>query len=272
MPETCTFPRWKIIAYDDGSLHGAQREITELHLHSCQECRQWLVEMREVDQLLRHNPSSPQTDYLHARAQIRERISATEHHPGWRWHRMITTMTTLVAVALVFQLFLWRSPIVEGASSFAGWLSRDHFKGRIYPETSITAPKAPPTAQIDAVSNLPFGLVPDRDTTPAPNTASSHVYRNATGMAILVGTSQRADSLIIPPEHVDDMLITGAAGTDVLLIYAQTEVGKAIIEVDWIKDGTRHFILVLKQPAGGLTVEMAHVLARTFIHAPLSVQ
>lgn len=91
MPETCTFPRWKIIAYDDGSLHGAQREITELHLHSCQECRLWLAEMREVDQLLRHNPSSPQTDYLHALAQIHERIRATaEHDPGWRWHRMIT--------------------------------------------------------------------------------------------------------------------------------------------------------------------------------------
>lgn len=272
MPETCTFPRWKIIAYDDGSLQGAQREITELHLHSCQECRQWLAEMREVDQLLRHNPSSPQTDYLHARAQIHERIAATEQDAGWRWHRVIMATTTLLIVALVVQLFLWRSPLVEGASSFTDWLSRDRFKGRIYPETSITAPKAQSIPQVDAANDLPFSLVPDQDATTRPEAAASHVYRNAAGLTILVGSSQRAGSLIVRPESGGDMLVTNTAGQDVLLIFAQTEAGRAIIEVDWIEGDTRHFILVLKQPVGGLTVEMAHVLARAFIHAPLSVQ
>lgn len=260
MPETCTFPRWKIVAYDDGSLRGAQREITELHLHSCQDCRQWLAEMGEVDQLLRRNPGSRQTGYLYARARVQERIDATKQHADWRWRRAITTLTTLVVVALAIQLFLWPSPIVEGASSFAGWLSREHFRGRVYPETSITAPEAPPTPEVDAVSNLPFGLVLDRDATAALDTANSRLYRNATGMAILVGTSQRAGSLIIPPASTDDILIISVADKDVLLIFAQTEAGRAIIEADWIEDDIRHALLVLKQPAGGLTIEMLDVL------------
>jgi len=272
MPEMCTFPHWKLIAYDDGSLHGAQREITELHLHSCQECRQWLAEMRAVDQLLRHNPSAQQADYLQAHAQIRERIAATEQDAGWRWHRVITAATTLLIVALVAQLFLWRSPLVEGASSFAGWLSRDRFKGRVYPETSITAPKAQPTPLGDAAHDLPFRLELDQDATIRPEAAAGRVYRNAVGLSILVGTSPRAGSLIIQPESGGDMLVTSTAGRDVLLIFAQTETGRAIIEVDWIEGDARHFILVLKQPAGGLTVEMAHVLARAFIHAPLNGQ
>lgn len=270
MTDICTFPRWKLVAYDDGSLHGAQREIAEVHLRSCPQCRQWLAEMHEVDRLLSSIPAPQRVDFLKGRQHVYERIAAVQQRSTGRRHHAVTAVFALLIVALMIQALVGFSPIVEGGSSFTSWFTRDHYQSRVYPEFAIPRPTPVSRPSFDTASDLPFGLVPDLGASAASGIPTAHAYHSANGLAILVGISERANSPITLPESGGDMLLTSVAEQEVLLIFAKTEVGRAIIEIDWLEGDTRVTILTLKQPPGGITVAMALELVSAFRNAPPS--
>lgn len=267
MTDICTFPHWKLVAYDDGSLHGAQREITELHLRSCPQCRQWLVEMHEIDRLLRTAPPPQHVDFLQVRERVHGRIAAAQQRTGWQWNRVVAAVAALLIAALAIQIVVGPIPIAEGGNSFTKWLSRDPFRGRTYPQIDATLPPSLSPSSLNTASNLPFGLVPDDDASTTLNLTTAHAYRSAAGLAILVATDEQSTALIIPPDSRDDMLLASVAGQEVLVVFAKTEVGKAIVEMYWIENGSRNTILVLQQPPGGLAVEMALQLVSAFSNA-----
>lgn len=270
MTDICTFPHWKLVAYADGSLHGAQWEITELHLRCCPQCRQWLAEMHEVDCLISTTWQPQHSDFLQARARLYERIAEAEQRTTGRWHSAVTTVFALLIVALMIQALVGFSPLVEGGSSFTSWFTRDHYQSRVYPEFAIPRPTPVSRPSFDTASDLPFGLVPDLGASAASGIPTAHAYYSANGLAILVGISERANSPITLPESGGDMLLTSVAEQEVLLFFAKTEVGRAIIEIDWLEGDTRVTILTLKQPPGGITVAMALELVSAFRNAPLS--
>jgi anti-sigma factor RsiW len=69
----CDFPAERLIAYRDGDLDGAQREVVQTHLAACPDCRAWLGAMAEVRRILR--AAFPLIDDPAARATIKARIA-----------------------------------------------------------------------------------------------------------------------------------------------------------------------------------------------------
>lgn len=172
----------------------------------------------------------------------------------------------MIVVAVLAVLSIIRSDsIVIAGSSFSRWLSNDRFVGRVYPEASTKLTPTPILIPISVPGSLPFNLVPVVASPAQDTTGNNRMFRNSDGLTILVGADERASSLIVPPEDPDNALIIGVGGREVLLTFAQTEAGRAVIEIDWITGDTRHVILILRQPESGVTTEIAQTLAMAFI-------
>lgn len=223
--------------------------------------------MREVDQILLHDPRTPDEDFHRARRAILDRVAtngARSRRAGCRRNWISIAVMTVVVIFVVHSVG-WRNPIVVGGSSFTEWLSGDRFVGRIYLGAFVTITPTPIRVPIGVPGSLPFRLAPVV-ASPAQETATDdRVFRNGEGFTILVGTDEHAASSIVQPEDPDNALIIGVGGREVLLTFAQTEAGRAVIEIDWITRDIRHIILILRQPENGVTAEMAQALAMAFI-------
>ena len=57
MNELCQKTQQRIVAYIDGELSENEHQEIEVHLKTCQQCKQYEQEMRETDVLLRENIS-----------------------------------------------------------------------------------------------------------------------------------------------------------------------------------------------------------------------
>ena len=57
MRPSCDLPATDLVAYADGALHAARKEIVEAHLEVCPSCRQRMAAFKAVDRLLQaHTP------------------------------------------------------------------------------------------------------------------------------------------------------------------------------------------------------------------------
>ena len=122
--------------------------------------------------------------------------------------------------------------------------------------TTATLPSMTHDTQHFPFDLVPVGWGPD---------GRGHIYRNADGLVLLVVTDAGPSSAIVIPDDPSATLIVEAGGRDVLLTFAETEVSRSVVEIDWIVDDVRHAVFVLDQPAGGLTIEMARVIADALI-------
>lgn len=261
------FPRWQLIAYDDGSLRGEDRIRTQEHLEHCADCRQWIADMREVDQILLRDLRAHDENFNHAREAILDRITTSSAHSrcaGYHRH-WVSIAAMLLVIFMTVHSVGWRNPIVVGGSSFTHWLSSDRFVGKTYPDAFVTITPTPILVPIGVPGSLPFQLAPVVAPPTQQRTSDDRVFRNGEGFTILVGTDEHPTSSIVQPEDPANALIVGVGGCEVLLTFAQTEAGRAVIEIDWITRDIRHIILILRQPENGVTVEMAQALAMAFI-------
>lgn len=261
MPDTCSFPRWLLVAYDDGSLRGNERERTAAHLATCTSCRQWLVEMRVVDRLLRSDPVTPRIgDSSPARGRT-TRLLWRRGSGLWQRPGAVRVAAVLAVLLVLVQGVFWRSFLVEGGSSFTHWQSDERFSGRVYPEAFATPVPGVLPSVVAESAPFPFDLRPIDDGADLAQLKGYRAYLRADGFAIVVGVDERFGSTIVRPEDPNDVMIIAVGGREVLLTFAETEIGRSIVEMDWIDGDLRHYVLVNVQPPGGITLEMARELA-----------
>ena len=255
----------ELLAYQDAALGPRRQAEVDAHVRECPACRDYLWESDEIGRLLRRHV--PIVDDPKGLARLKARLAAEPptEPPASRTRDRRWPLAASLALLTVLGLSLLSAGTIEGGSSFTRWLSRESesSEGRILPGGYFNVtPATLPTVGQDA-SLLPFGLVATgMDWAPD---GSGQTYRNVDGLAILVVTDSSPSSAIVIPDDPSATLIVEAGGRDVLLTFAETEVSRSVVEIDWIVDDVRHAVLVLDQPAGGLTIEMARVIADALI-------
>jgi hypothetical protein len=158
----------------------------------------------------------------------------------------------------VLGLGLFSTGTIEGGSSFTRWFNEDSSIGQRRSATHVeqTPISAPSVVRDDG--RLPFG---PRPTTQPASQPGKRFYRSPNGLVIAMLVDQAGGSEI----HVDRASgttgIVAVNGRDVYMTMTQTPDGLAVISFDWVENDRLVSILVLDQPAGGLTVEAAQEIA-----------
>jgi hypothetical protein len=91
-----------LVAYADGDLRAARRELVEAHLHGCESCRRRLESFGAIDRLLRDE--TPLRDDTRNRAEIiarAEMLSRPRPRLAWRQFR-----TALLAIATALAMLV----------------------------------------------------------------------------------------------------------------------------------------------------------------------
>jgi len=263
MSGDCSFPRWRLIALDDGSLHARLRGVTASHLESCVACQQWLAEMHEVDAILRRallDTSETGSRKHYTALGTNKGVSKDKSREvGTRWSRWAIPIVILVMV--IFAGVFWRESLTAQSIQISDWLSLKPFTP--YTRQGIPQSTPIPTPR-PGHSDLPFGLLPNGEMPSGGEADAYRLYSNGEGFSILVGVNSVSNTYMQPATDEDDRQIINVDGEEVLIAYSRTEVGRSVISSDWISNDDVHFILVMKQPANGVTIEMVEVLVKAF--------
>jgi len=257
VPETCAYPRERLLAWRDGVLHGAQREVTELHLATCASCRAWLDVMDDVDRILRDAPDP--SDDRPLRERIKQQAStllpANTVHPSGDLRRRALAATALVTILIAFIAI---PGALEGGSSFTRLLRSeptDQSAERDIP--GGTALAVPDLTAGAGATVLPFGLV-QVGTTYVNDTSTTRSFRRDDGLALSVTASRmEGNTLFLSDQPAgSSSRIVGVNGRDVLLLFGSSRrVTGEVIGFAWVDGETQILSYVVEQPEGGLTVD-----------------
>src|SRR5215211_1118077 len=96
MIPACDLPPEDLVAYADGGLHAARKELVDAHLEACPDCRQRMAAFTAVDRLLQ-----ARTPLIHDRAQQQALVTRIEQVAGRRRPPPITLWMAIVVCVLV---------------------------------------------------------------------------------------------------------------------------------------------------------------------------
>ncbi len=87
MTETCDRYLADLVAYADGELRAARKEVVEAHLQVCPGCLRRIAEFTEVDRLIQ--ASSPARSATSECAALKLRLAQAAHDRSHSWWRRI---------------------------------------------------------------------------------------------------------------------------------------------------------------------------------------
>ena len=256
----CGFPRARLIAFHDGTLRGAQLEITQTHVAACEGCSAFLHELKQVDRLLRS--ATPLHDDLEARAAIKARVAAMPLPSPPRNRRSLLGRgrVALAVVALLGVVVMSVSVPggIEGGSSFTRLFSDERVPRTSRPiGEEIGTPIILPAATIGAVE-LPLALAPSGEAT-GDDRFIEQGFRAPNGLAVMVSVDRTGEAIHYVPQDNDRQRIVAASGREVLVgVYGDDE---WVTYLKWFKDDALFQVLILEQPPGGLRMPAAIELA-----------
>src|SRR5215211_6693704 len=102
MIPACDLPPEDLVAYADGGLHAARKELVAAHLQACPDCRRRMAEFVAVDRLLQAH-----TPLIHDRAQQQALVARIEQMAGRPRRPPLTLwMAIVVCVLVLLQVML----------------------------------------------------------------------------------------------------------------------------------------------------------------------
>ena len=126
MIPACDLPPEDLVAYADGALHAARKELVAAHLQVCPDCRQRMAEFTAVDRLLQAH-----TPLIHDRAQQQALVVRIEQVAG-RQRRPPSTLWMAIVVCVLVLLLVMLPPITRLA-----WPTAPHARSRLMTQSSI---------------------------------------------------------------------------------------------------------------------------------------
>lgn len=245
----CTLPVEDLVAYTDGDLRGARRELVEAHLAVCLHCRERAAAFATVDHLLR-DESAP-IDDPDGRNALRARLAQASRRPA-------SPLSLRSVALLLLVLALVVGPVVLHASTSI--VSRTHQQvalrlsgGKGPPGTPITGVRSPQTGApplgFRAVppADLPFGLLRAAQSTPQP-TRVELMYRNGEQLALLL-VEEPTDALGDTARNTNEALVV-VRGVEVRWLLDPRP--GAVAGLIWVRHGVHFEMLVTDSPQGGL--------------------
>lgn len=251
-------PAEDLIAYADGELRGARKEVVEAHLAVCANCRTRLAEFRQVDRALREG--SPPLDDPAARAALRARIARTAaraERPVWP-----RVMRALGAAVLVI-LAVIALPVSSSArGGIARFLRFDAFPaaaprpaGR---ELSRPATRGvpPPVGSLGFVAvepaRLPLGLALVERSAPHPARLELTYQNSAYLKVVIVQEPAATTSFWASAPNARTVWIDGAE-----VLWLQDPRPGTVSMLAWERGGVLFTLTPVIAPAGGFLFEDA---------------
>lgn len=269
---TCAVRGEDLIAYADGYLAGARRELVEAHLRVCAHCQDRVAAFREVDRIIREG--APLVDDSAGRVALHAALltqQARRPVVPWPLRRSIITASLLLLLA---GLLTW--PISSRAGVPLGRfidfgpvrVERSVSSGRDAPALLHVATAGPSPAALifSAVEPpvLPLGLKRVERSTPTQDRLEL-LYRNGLGMAVLVQQTPARANVVSLDTSSGEHGVTLVAGIEVLWL-ADPQPG-AVSWLFWEREGVFFELMMTESPPDGLLLTDAERIVESLATA-----
>lgn len=248
-----------LFAYEDGALDPDEQMTVAAHIRVCDRCYERLALSHEIGVLVRRS-APPLVDDPEGLEELKRRLREPQLPPTACRQRTNAGRFVVLGGALIVVLVvgLVSTETIEGGSSFSRWFSGDVPMRRTRPDGSVGGTPLVASSVVTGIPELPFGLLP---TTGEPGPAGDRFYRSANGFAISVIVERESDSWIYADSGATRTEIVGVNGREVYVSVNNTPEGPAVVAFDWVEDNRLVSVLVIEQPAVGLTVDAAAQVA-----------